>query len=91
MQIKTETSYPIIRNKPVAKFTYKGSHSKRVRRTVLLTEIRQNILRGYEVREGNEVRDLEDMVETGDEVIKSFSRTKVGDLERFSLASCAAV
>ena len=77
-----ETIYPVIRNRPIAKFRYKGHHSKPVRRTVLLTEVQRGILRGYEVREGNETRDPED------EVIKSFSRDKILDLERFSMTGC---
>ena len=80
-----DTIYPVIRNRPVAKFRYKGSHSKPVRRTVLLTEVSRGIIRGYEVREGNETREPED------EVIKSFSRDKVLDLERFSMAGCESI
>lgn len=47
-----------VRNKPVAKFFYKGSHSHPVRRTVLIIESNDKYLRGYEVREGNKVRQL---------------------------------
>lgn len=46
----------IIRNKPVAKFYYRGSHSHPVRRTVLITETDGDIITGYEIREGNEIR-----------------------------------
>jgi len=77
-----ETVYPVIRNKPVAKFRYKGSHTKPVRRTVLLTEIKQATLTGYELRAGNDTRDPED------EVIRSYSRDDILDLERFSWADC---
>jgi len=72
-------STTVIRNKPVAKFRYKGSHSKPVRRTVLLTELSRNVIKGFEVREGNEVRD------ESEEVIKSYSREKLVDFERLSI------
>jgi len=77
----TSSDYPLLQNRPVAKFRYKGNHSKAIRRTVLLTEINRDMLRGYEVREGNEVRSIED------QVIKSFTRDEVQDLARFSLTS----
>jgi hypothetical protein len=80
-----DTLYPVIRNQPIAKFRYKGNHSKPVRRTVFLTEVTRGILRGYEVREGNDTRDPED------EVIKSFSRDKILDLERFSMTGCDSI
>lgn len=76
-----DLTYPILRNKPVAKFSYKGTHSKPVRRTVLLTALERNVITGYEVREGNEVRD------PCESVIKSFSRDSIQDLRRFSAAA----
>jgi len=75
-----KTSYPLVKSRPVAKFKYSGSHSKKVRRCVILTEVTRNIIRGYEVREGNEVRDL------SDEVIKSYNRDKIEGLSRSSLS-----
>ncbi len=74
-----DLEYPVIRNKPIAKFRYKGTHSKPVRRTVLITALERNIITGYEVREGNELRDLE-----VEEVIKSFTKEEILDLERFA-------
>jgi len=75
----TETDYPIIRNKPVAVFRYKGSHSKPVRRQVFLTEIRRDVITGYETRSGNMTCDLDEAE------VKSFARSKIFDLERLSL------
>jgi len=80
-----ETTYPIIRNKPVAKFRYKGSHSKPVRRTVLLTEVKRTTLTGYEIRSGN------DTCNPDDYAIRSFSRDKIVDLERFSMTGVDGV
>lgn len=71
--------YPVIRNKPVARFRYKGTHSKNIRREVVITDSRRDVLTGYEVREGNETRTL------GDAPIKSFKREKIEGLERLTL------
>lgn len=68
-------SYDVIRNQPVAKFLYKGNHSHPIRRTVLLTEVDKNILKGYEVRCGNETIDV-DMAP-----VKSFRRDKVASVK----------
>jgi hypothetical protein len=46
----------LIRNKPVAKFYYKGSHSHPVKRTVLITETNDEYIKGHELREGQTVR-----------------------------------
>ena len=78
--LNLDLSYPTLRNKPVAKFQYRGSHSKPVRRTVILTAIERNVYTGYEVREGNEVR------EPCDSTIKSFNKDKIVGLDRFSAA-----
>lgn len=48
--------YKIVRNLPVARFYYQGSHSHPVRRTVLVTENQKGYIRGYELREGSIVR-----------------------------------
>lgn len=71
--------YEIVRNRPIAKFKYRGDHSKAVRRTVVLTQVTRNLFTGYEVREGNTTRSLED------NVIKSYSRDKMEGLERLPL------
>lgn len=41
---------------PVARFYYKGNHKNPVRRTLLVTEINDTHISGYELREGNKVR-----------------------------------
>lgn len=48
--------YPHVRNKPVARFYYKGTHSHPVRRTVLVTEVTSKLIRGYELRTGSTIR-----------------------------------
>ena len=48
--------YEIVRNTPVARFWYKGNHSHPVRRTVLVIEQTKEYIRGYELREGKNVR-----------------------------------
>lgn len=80
MSTSSNVTYPIVRNQPVAQFRYRGSHTKPVRRTVLLTEITRSTFTGYEVRDGNTVRDITDAP------IKSFSRDEIKDLARKSLS-----
>jgi hypothetical protein len=46
----------LIESNPVARFYYKGNHTHPVRRTVLLVEATEDHIRGYELREGNAVR-----------------------------------
>lgn len=48
--------YEIIEKNPVARFWYKGNHTHPVRRTVLIIEQDDKLIRGYELREGNETR-----------------------------------
>jgi hypothetical protein len=48
--------YEIVRNLPVARFYYAGSHSHPIRRTVLVIENHRTYFKGYELREGNIVR-----------------------------------
>ncbi len=50
--------YEVVRERPIARFYYKGSHSHPVRRTVLIIENKPRFLRGYELREGSDVRPL---------------------------------
>lgn len=47
-----------VNNKNVARFYYKGNHSHPVRREVIVVEDNLVNLIGYEVREGNVVRDF---------------------------------
>lgn len=78
----TTKSFPVIRNRPVARFRYKGTHSKPVRREIRLTKVTRDIITGYEVREGNETRPMDKAI------IKSYSRDKIKDLERLPLSAC---
>ena len=80
MNIST-VDYPILRNKPVARFRYKGSHSKAIRREVYITDLRKDVVTGYEVREGNNTFDLSKAP------IKSFARDKIMGFERLSFKS----
>lgn len=48
--------YTPIRNQPLWKFWYQGTHSHPVRRTVLVTQITDNLITGYELREGKKTR-----------------------------------
>ena len=48
--------YNLVENYPVARFWYKGTHTHPVRRTVLVTESTKTHLSGYELRDGNIVR-----------------------------------
>lgn len=53
-----EIRFRFVRQLPVAKFSYKGSHSHPVRRTVVLVEQNDKFLKGYELREGNKTRKM---------------------------------
>lgn len=64
-------TYPPVRTNPVAKFFYKGSHSKPIRRTIIIVEINNDLIKGYELREGNTVRLL------GKAPIKSYKRSNI--------------
>jgi len=67
--------YPVVRNQPVAKFFYKGqSHTHPVKRTVVLIESHPNYFRGFELREGTDVRPL------GRAPIKSYSRKNIAKI-----------
>lgn len=77
--------YELVRNLPVARFYYQGSHSHPVRRTVLLikNKTNANILVGYELREGKNVRNLKNAP------IKSYRRNEIarfGDYGRLRIS-----
>jgi hypothetical protein len=79
--MKAKKEYELVRNQPVARFYYQGTHTHPVRRTVLLikNKTNSNILVGYELREGNKTRTLTNAP------IKSFRRSDVstyGDYAR---------
>lgn len=69
-------SYPLVRNQPVARFFYKGTHTHPVRRTVVITESTPNKITGYELREGSQVRAL------GQAPIKSFSKGRIAKVRQ---------
>jgi hypothetical protein len=48
-------SYCLIRNLPIWKFSYKGTHSKPIRTTVAVTEVKGDLVKGYMLRRGNTV------------------------------------
>lgn len=75
------TTYQVLRNRPVATFRYRGSHSKPVRRKVVLTKVDRDCLTGYELQEGNTTRSLEA------QVIKSYNRGEILSLERFPISA----
>jgi hypothetical protein len=66
-----ELAYEVVRNIPVARFYYKGTHSHPVRRTVLIIESKPTYLRGYELREGSTVRNLSEAP------VKSYKKAKI--------------
>jgi hypothetical protein len=57
--VSNALQYEVIKNMPVARFAYKGTHSHPVRRTVLLIENTKEFLRGYELREGSVTRTMQ--------------------------------
>jgi hypothetical protein len=69
--MKSQKEYNLVRNLPVAKFYYQGSHSHPVRRTVLVIESNANYFRGFELREGSETRSFQKAP------VKTYTRSKV--------------
>lgn len=62
----------LIRNLPVWKFFYKGTHSKPVRTTLAVTEVRGDVVKGYVLRRGNTV-----CSKLQDAPIKSFKKSDI--------------
>jgi len=63
--------YNLVENYPVARFWYKGTHTHPVRRTVLVTESTKTHLSGYELRDGNIVR------QAINAPVKTYTRKKI--------------
>jgi len=63
--------YELVKNNPVAKFWYKGTHTHPVRRTVLVVRTTPKLVIGYELREGRDVRNLKNAP------IKSYRKDKI--------------
>ena len=68
--------YTLVRNLPVARFYYQGSHSHPVRRTVLVVTATSRTITGYELREGSDVRSYNKAP------IKSFRRAKIAKVNQ---------
>jgi hypothetical protein len=72
--------YPIVKNRPVAKFFYEGtSHTHPVRRTVVLIESKPSYFRGFELREGSTIRT------PGKAPIKSYTKkniARISDIDK---------
>jgi len=67
----------LVRNLPVAKFYYKGrSHTHPVRRTVLVSSQTTTHITGYELREGNNTRTIDDAP------VKTYLRSKIATRKR---------
>jgi hypothetical protein len=49
------SNFCLIRNLPVWKFSYKGTHSKPIRTTLAVTEVNGDVVKGYVLRRGNNV------------------------------------
>lgn len=64
--------YKLVRNLPVARFWYKGNHTHPVRRTVLITESTSSYIKGYELRDGKEIR-----TNLSNSPIKTYCRSKI--------------
>ena len=67
-----ESKYCLIRNLPVWKFFYKGTHSKPVRTTLAVIEVRGDVVKGYVLRRGNAV-----CSRLQDAPIKSFKKSEM--------------
>jgi len=65
----------LIRNLPVWKFFYKGTHSKPVRTTLAVTEVKGNIVKGYVLRRGNAV-----CARLQDAPVKSFKKSEMATI-----------
>ena len=67
--------YSIVRNMPVARFYYQGSHSHPVQRTVLVIENHKTYFVGHEMREANIVR-----TKISQAPIKSYTKSKIAKI-----------
>ena len=66
--------YEIVRNLPVAKFYYQGSHSHPVRRTILVIQSNSRYIRGIELRNGSEIRNFKDAP------VKTYTKSKIAKI-----------
>lgn len=68
--------YVPVKKRPIAKFFYRGNHSHPVRRTVVVTEMTDEMLTGYELREGRQVRAV------AEAPLKSFRRDRIAKIQQ---------
>lgn len=77
-----EKFYDPVKNLPICKFYYKGTHSHPVRRTILRIQSENpNIIVGYELREGYDVRKLKKAP------IKSYSKDRISKWSQIGAAN----
>jgi hypothetical protein len=85
---KSRKVYDLVCKKPVARFYYQGSHSHPIRRTVLVIEETDTYLTGYEVRCGNTVRSVTQLME--EQAVRTYRKDKIakwGDYSRLRQTS----
>lgn len=73
--IMSDASVKLVRNLPVWKFFYKGSHSKPIRTTIAVVQNNSNVVTGYVLRRGNEV-----CARLQDAKIQSFKKSEIACL-----------
>jgi len=79
-------SFNLVRNLPVWKFYYKGTHSKPIRTTIAVVTNNANVVTGYVLRRGNEV-----CSRLQDAKIQSFKKSGIARIGQVSrLASSKA-
>lgn len=80
----SERMKDVVRCLPVADFYYKGpSHEHPVRRRILVTKSTRNLLTGYELREGNLAREVDDAP------IKSYRKDRIATRRQCRIDSAA--
>lgn len=90
MSATTQKTYPkiydLVSKKPVARFYYRGKHTHPVRRTILVIEDRDEMIVGYEVREGGTVRTVPEALQC----VKSYRKDRIakwGDYSRLRMSA----
>lgn len=82
---KSKKVYELVSKLPVARFYYKGNHTHPVRRTVLVIEERDNLIIGYEFREGTTIRTMDEALAS----VKSYRKDRIakwGDYSRLRMS-----
>ncbi len=74
-----KNKYNFARNLPVCKFYYRGEHTHPIRRTVVrIPNSNRNVITGYELREGQTVRDFSEAP------IKSYRKDQIATYGSYS-------